>query len=192
MSVSPAHLHALYAETTDPWGFADSDYEQAKFVATRRALLHGSYGAAFELGCGNGQLARHLAGLCGRYVGMDAVEKAVAAAREAVPDATFVQGFYPCPLPQGPFELLILSEILYFLDIPRIQMLARDLARRWPLAEVICVSYLGPSGNTLQGAEALAAFTAAMAPSHAFTRVDRAARYRIDRGVPPGLSGARA
>ena len=187
MGVCQDHLNALYADTADPWNFAQSDYEQAKFAATRAALSRPRYASAFELGCGNGQLARHLAPLCDTYTGMDAVEIAVETARRALQQARFIQGYYPCPLPKDDFDLLILSEILYFLDPPSLRRLADDIAASWPRAEVICVTYLGETGHELQGREALEIFTAAL-ETHVFGPAARAEGYRIDRGLPEGAS----
>lgn len=183
MGVGRDHLNALYAGTADPWGFAQSDYEQAKFAATRQALARPRYASAFELGCGNGQLARHLAPICERYVGMDAVARAVETARRTVPGARFIQGFYPCPLPGDDVDLLILSEILYFLDPGSLGELAAAIAERWPRAEVLCVTWLGETGNEMQGEAALDMFAAALA-THRFARVARTDSYRIDRGLP--------
>lgn len=183
MGVGLDHLQGLYADTSDPWGFADSPYEQSKFAATRAALSQGGYRSAFELGCGNGELAYHLRRVCARYTGMDAVATALRAARQRVPEGRFVQGFYPGPLPEGDFDLLILSEVLYFLDLDGLTQLALDIAARWIEAEVLCVTWLGPTGNPLQGTEALRLFTKAL-PSHAFTCVKKSEDYRIDRGLP--------
>ncbi|QXT39044.1 class I SAM-dependent methyltransferase [Gymnodinialimonas ceratoperidinii] len=183
MGVARDHLNALYAETSDPWGFAHSTYEQGKFAATRDALSRRRYASAFELGCGNGQLARHLVGMCDSYTGMDAVETALEAARETVPTARFVQGYYPCPLPEGDYDLLILSEILYFLDPDSLTRLAKEVAASWPRAEVLCVSWLGETENPLQGAQALELFKEAL-PSHVFERVEATDRYCIDRALP--------
>ena len=177
------HLNSLYSDTSDPWGFEDSSYEQAKFRATRDALSRSHYRAVFELGCGNGQLARHLVSVADSYVGMDAVDKALQAARAAVPQGEFVRGYYPCPLPARDFDLLILSEILYFLDHDGIARMGDDIMSLWPRAEILCVTWLGPSGNALQGHEALAAFTPAL-KTHDFTLVTRTKGYRIDRGLP--------
>ncbi len=183
MSVGRDHLLSVYAQSSDPWNFATSAYEQQKFAATCDALLRPRYRAAFELGCGNGQLARHLVGRCDRYTGMDAVAVALEAARRTVPQARFIQGFYPCPLPGDGFDLLILSEILYFLDARDLRRLAGDIAAQFPMAEVICVSWLGPTGHELQGEQALAIFAAAL-KTHDFTPVTRHDRYRIDRALP--------
>lgn len=183
MGVAIDHLQGLYAETSDPWNFDHSPYEQEKFAATRAALSRDGYRAAFELGCGNGALATHLSDLCQRYTGMDAVATALRAARARLPQARFVQGFYPGPLPEGDFDLLILSEVLYFLDAEGLRQLARDITARWSQAEVLCVTWLGPTGNPLGGAEALEIFTQAM-PAQQFCKVAQTEGYRIDRGLP--------
>ncbi len=188
MGVSTEHLHGLYSDSDDPWNFRTSAYEQAKFAATRRALSRGRYRSAFELGCGNGELAKQLVDLCVRYTGMDAVNRAVDAAREAVPSASFVTGFYPCAMPQDDYDLLILSEILYFLDQCSIERLAQDITASWPHAEIICVSYLGETGNDLQGHDAVSTFMAAMSETHEFERGKQACDYRIDRGLPQGAT----
>ncbi len=187
MGVDINHLNSLYAETHDPWDFEHSTYEQNKFKATRIALSQQRYDATFELGCGNGQLARHLGKLSDRYTGMDAVEKALSAARQAVPTGTFVKGFYPCPLPVDTFDLIVLSEILYFLDPRGIGLLATDIGSHWPKAEVICVTWLGQSGNELQGDDAAEIFKAALV-THRLERIDQTENYRIDRGLPEGGS----
>tara|TARA_R110002012_G_scaffold161691_2_gene323900 strand:+ start:4132 stop:4695 length:564 start_codon:yes stop_codon:yes gene_type:complete len=183
MGVGLDHLQGLYAQTSDPWGFEHSAYEQAKFKATRAALSQSGYRSAFELGCGNGQLARHLIDICARYTGMDAVATALRAARQTVPQGRFVQGFYPGPLPEGDFDLLILSEVLYFLDHAGLEQLATDIATRWPQAEIICVTWRGPSGNPLEGEEALQGFAQTLT-THDFTCVTQTDDYRIDRALP--------
>ncbi len=175
------HLQALYANGDDPWGFRTSAYEQAKFQATAAALSHSRYESALELGCGNGELARHIAPRCDHYTGVDVVDRALDAARRAVPRGRFVRAFLPCDLPDGPYKLIILSEVLYFLDRPALASLGRQIVRRWPGAEVIAVTWLGPSGNPLEGEAALAVFSAATEPTLTAALVARTPQYRIDR-----------
>ncbi len=176
-SVAPAHLEALYAVTDDPWSFRDSPYEQAKFAATAAALPRARYAEALEIGCGNGELARHLAPRCARYVGVDAVETALQAARRAVPGGAFHRLLLPAPLPEGAFDLIVLSEVLYFLGPKALEDLATRTAA-WPGADVVCVTWLGDTGNPMQGEEALEHFVAAS--GRAFARVAGTADYRID------------
>ena len=185
MAVKQGHLQALYAGGDDPWGFRTSAYEQAKYQATRAALAQSAYASALELGCGNGEFARHIAPLCANYTGVDAVASVLDAARCAVPGGRFVQAFLPCKLPGGPHDLILLSEVLYFLDLPGIAALGGQIARRWPAAEVVTVNWLGPSGNPLQGATSLIAFAKALRPAFTTNLVSRTPDYRIDRfGAP--------
>ena len=188
MSVSADHLAQLYAATDDPWNFRNSPYEQAKFAATRAALGRARYRHGLELGCGNGALARHLAPQCAAYTGVDAVARAVRAARQAVPDGRFVQGWLPDDLPDGAFDLIVLSEILYFLDPPGLTGLGQQISTRWPDAEILCVTWLGDTGHDLQGPTALAIFARALGSAMALCPVTQAEGYRIDRHLPGARS----
>ncbi len=183
MSVTLTELERKYWGNADPWRFRTSPYEQEKFTATRAALARTRYVSAIELGCGNGALAAHLAPRCENYVGIDGVERAVIAARLAVPEAGFVRRLFPCDLPAGDHDLIILSEILYFFNETDIGHLARQISQFCPNAEIICVTYLGETGNLLQGEEALSAFVQALGPNFSFTTIKRTTGYRIDRRV---------
>ena len=184
MSVSLDRLHALYADTDDPWNFNRSAYEQGKFAATRDALSRPSYRAALELGCGNGALAAYLSPACDEYTGIDAVEKAVEAARRRVPGARFMCNYYPCPLPPDQFDLIVLSEVLYFLSPDVIGRLVCDIINTGLQAEVICTTFLGDTEHLLQGTEALDVLTAAMKDRWTFACLANTGTYRIDRGLP--------
>ncbi|MFN4129284.1 MAG: class I SAM-dependent methyltransferase [Paracoccaceae bacterium] len=183
--VGQDHLKALYADGDDPWGFRTSTYEQEKFRATADALSRYSYASALEVGCGNGELARHIAPRCAHYIGVDAVGFALDAARRAVPKGQFVQAYLPCDLPDGPHDLIVLSEVLYFLDHDGLLSLGHQITHRWPAAEVVAVTWLGPTGNPLQGEAALAAFAGAASPTFTATLQARTVNYRIDRMVAP-------
>jgi len=163
--------------------FRTSPYEIAKFAATFEALPRARYRSGLELGCGNGELARRLAPRCDAYAGLDAIEIALDAARRAVPEATFHRGFLPCPFPEGDHELIVLSEILYFLDIEVIDWLAGELDTRYPDADIVCVTWRGPSGNPLEGEAALSLFLAATEGRTAQT-ARLTPEYRIDVLTP--------
>ncbi|WP_336057971.1 SAM-dependent methyltransferase [Nitratireductor sp. CH_MIT9313-5] len=181
-AVSVQKLQEIYATGDDPWAFRTSAYEQAKFAATRAALPRKAYRSALEIGCGNGELARHIAPICERYTGLDAVERAIIAARKAVPQGKFVCQFLPGDLPGGDHDLILLSEILYFLDEPGLKSLARQVGRCGPSADIVCVTWLGPTGNALGGVEALELFIAAT--GRHFQLVTQTDKYRIDVSEP--------
>lgn len=177
------HLKALYMATDDPWDFRTSPYEAGKFVATVAALPRQRYAHALELGCGNGELARRVAPRCAAYTGLDAVEIPLAAARVAVPHGRFIQGYLPCPLPDGPYDLILLSEILYFLDRDAIAMLASQLDAKHPDADIVAVTWCGPSGNAIEGEAAVDLYADASARTRIpFERTHP--DFRIDRFTP--------
>ena len=116
-------------------------------------------------------------------MGIDGVERAVIAARQAVPEARFIQRLFPCTLPAGDHDLIVLSEILYFLDETDIAALAEQISQSWPRAEIICVTYLGETGHVLHGEEAFRAFTRALGAAFKFRNLKTTPGYRIDRHV---------
>ena len=178
-----AYLRGLYAVTDDPWNCRTSPYEEAKYTATLKALPRPRYAYALELGCGNGELARRIARRCAAYTGLDAVDVALQAARGALPRGRFVQGFLPCDLPNGYYDLIVLSEILYFLDAAGIEAIATQIDARWPNADVVVVNWCKPSGKALEGEEACAFYKAATKRTHDLvtrTQVD----FRIDCFAP--------
>lgn len=183
MAVPRTHLEQLYSGTDDPWNFRSSPYEAARFDATLAALPRAGYVHALEIGCGNGELARRLAVRCKDYTGVDAVASALASARQAVPGGTFLQAFLPCNLPNGAYDLILISEILYFLDEVGLDDLASQLDRRWPDADILAVNWLGPSGNDIEGDAALMHFATATERDRLSCRPSDP-RHRIDLFSP--------
>lgn len=183
------HLQAIYADGDDPWHFRGSAYEHARFGAIVAALPQARFRAALEIGCGNGELAGRIAPRCDSYTGLDAVESALDAARAMVPEGVFVQGFLPCRLPTGDFDLILLSEILYFLDPDGITDLALQIDARWPRAHLLCVTWRGPSGNLLEGEAALALFLASLDDRRRVETVHLDRSFRIE-SVAPHRAGA--
>ena len=179
------HLEGLYKKSDDPWDFRTSLYEKKKFAATLAALKEPCYAGILEIGCGNGELGRLLSTRTSDYIGFDAIETALRAAARAVPNGEFHLGFFPCFLPEGGFDLIVVSEFLYFLSEGSIGKLAQQIIRRWPEAEIISVNYLGPSGNPLEGALAADLFAEAFnSGCYEHAVISQKPEYRIDRFLP--------
>ncbi|MGR3541184.1 MAG: methyltransferase domain-containing protein [Hasllibacter sp.] len=177
-----AHLLGLYARTDDPWSFRSSDYERGRIEAIAAALPRPRYRAALELGCGNGELARAIAPRCGHYTGLDAVPAALEAARAAVPGARFVEGFLPCALPPAPgggYDLVVLSEVLYFLSAGAVREMAARIDAAHPDADVITATWRGPTGHALGGEGAFAAFSGATGRTCRTARLDERCRIAV-------------
>jgi predicted TPR repeat methyltransferase len=108
-----------YRADPDPWGTLSDPVELAKADDAIAACGAGPFSRACELGAGVGGLTARLAPRCGELIAIDAAPTAVALAAERLgswPHARAVVGEIPRDLPAGPFELVVASEILYYLD----------------------------------------------------------------------------
>jgi SAM-dependent methyltransferase len=155
----------LYAGNPDPWDFATSKYERAKREVTIAALGRRRFERALEAGCGPGFLTEKLAAICREVLAFDVSEEALTLARQrlgAHRHVRFSFGELPADWPEGTFQLVVLSEFLYFLDREEIAQLAR-LARQALSPDGFCllVNWTGPSDLPIGGDEAAELFRAA-------------------------------
>jgi SAM-dependent methyltransferase len=183
-SLEPRYFDALYARDPDPWRFTTSAYEDAKYAATLAALPRDRYPNAVEVGCSIGVLTERLARRCDRLLGLDVAQAALdaAAARCAgLPNVDFAISTLPATPPPGRFDLIMLSEILYYFDRPGVAAMAAAVsAMASPTADIILVHWLGETPDyPLDGATAVAAFLAA-APWAAVTGQRQTPDYRLD------------
>ena len=119
--VGPEFFARLYAADDDPWGFETSPYERAKYDATIAALPPGPIGSAFEAGCSIGVLTERLATRCDRLLAFDVSDAAIERARARLANAVHVtieRRELPEEMPAGPYDLIVASEVLYYLDPP--------------------------------------------------------------------------
>lgn len=127
MSLPPEYFDQMYAGSPDPWGFRTRWYEQRKRAATLAALPRDRYRRAFEPGCSIGTLTASLAQRCDALVAADASETVVGAARAALADSPHVdvrRMQVPDEWPDGELDLVVVSEIGYYLDRPALDRLA--------------------------------------------------------------------
>lgn len=110
---------ALYAADDDPWAFATSPYERAKYDATIAALGGRHFARALEIGCSIGVLTERLAARCDELVAVDLAPRAVTLARERLagrPAVVVEHRRVPEELPPGTWDLVVASEVLYYWD----------------------------------------------------------------------------
>lgn len=108
-----------YLEEGDPWGYRTSEYERAKYAATLTACGAGPFASALELAGSIGVFSALLAPRCNRLTTIDFSEAAVRQARRELagsPQATALCGEIPAAIPDGPYDLIVASEILYYLE----------------------------------------------------------------------------
>ncbi|GGK39428.1 SAM-dependent methyltransferase [Salinarimonas ramus] len=183
-SLPDAYFEGLYARDVDPWRFETSAYERAKYDATLAALERPRYARALEVGCSIGVLTRDLARRCDALVATDVAEAALAKARARCADlrhVVFVRQRAPESWPAGTFDLVVLSEVLYYLDPAGVDgVAARVRASLEPGGEVVLVHWIGETDYPLSGDEAVARFAAALGPGFSEGRSERAPDYRLD------------
>ncbi|QHD06864.1 SAM-dependent methyltransferase [Pseudomonas sp. R76] len=119
MSVATPYFDQLFAGNDDPWAFRQRWYERRKRALTLALLTRPRYTSIFEPGCANGELSAELAPRCERLVCCDTAAAAVALAKNRLlgfAHAQVHQSRLPEQWPTEPFELIVLSELCYYLD----------------------------------------------------------------------------
>jgi 2-polyprenyl-3-methyl-5-hydroxy-6-metoxy-1,4-benzoquinol methylase len=123
-------------------------------------------------------LTKGLAGLCEQLLALDIAERALTQAKAhcaGVPHVTFECMQIPQNWPTGQFDLIVLSEILYYLhpaDIARTAALAN--ASLMPGGMILLVNYTEDINEPCGGQEAAEIFSRAALPS--IIRVDQLSR----------------
>jgi LmbE family N-acetylglucosaminyl deacetylase len=120
-------LDRVHRDSPDPWGVRTRWYEQRKRAVTLAALPERRYGRALEVGGSVGALAEDLASRCDELVVLDESTEAVAAARSHLSPhehAAVVRASVPEEWPDGWFDLVVVSEVGYFLGPARLRELA--------------------------------------------------------------------
>ena len=178
------YFDALYSENPDPWEFATSEYERDKYADTVAALPRERYLSGLEVGCSIGVLSRQLAARCDRLLSVDASEIALADARKRNADLTnleFRRMRVPDDRPDGIYDLIVLSEVLYYFDDAehaRVTDLMLDVSR--PGTDFILVHWALDTDYPMTGSEATEAFIRHVGSRMEIVRQERRERYRLD------------
>ena len=164
MSVTTPYFDQLFAGNDDPWAFRQRWYERRKRAMTLAMLTRPRYASVFEPGCANGELSYELAPRCDRLLCCDTAAAAVGLARNRLlgfPHVHVQQSRLPAQWPTGQFDLIVLSELCYYLDrddLGRLIKLALDsladdgqvLACHWRPAIEGCPQTAGQVHEMLQ------------------------------------------
>ena len=126
------YFDALYAHGDDPWQLSERWYERRKRALTAAMLPRERYRNVFEPGCANGELSAMLAPRCDALLAVDLHPRAVRAARArlaAWPHARVERRALPDEWPHdaAPFDLIVVSELAYYLNADDLQALAANI-----------------------------------------------------------------
>lgn len=185
-------FEALFSRDPDPWQFEVSGYERDKRDATIAALGGMRFAAGLEIGCATGVLTERLSARCDALLAIDISDRALGLARERLRAETtisFVRGEVPNDWPDGAFDLIVLSEVLYFLSAAEIAATSqRAMASLKDGGICLLVNWTGDNDLPVGGDEAVRLFAEAAAWQRDLA--GRESTYRIDRfralgGIPP-------
>jgi predicted TPR repeat methyltransferase len=183
-SIPDSYFESLYARDRDPWRFASSDYERLKYAATLSAIGAAPVRRAWEVGCSIGVFTRALAGICDDLLAVDVAETALAEARRRCADLPHIRLRrlrVPDEWPAGRFDLIVFSEVLYYLSPQDIEQTARQtLASLSPQGRVVLVHWTGETDYPCTGDQAADLFGRCCGDLLATIRRDRTAAYRLD------------
>lgn len=183
-SLQTGYFDALYARDPDPWRFTTSDYERDKYAHTVAALPRARYDSGLEVGCSIGVLTGQIAARCERLLAVDVAEAALSEARRrnvGLDHVAFLRLRLPDEAPPSTYDLVVLSEVLYYFDAADLaRVAARVRAAARPGADLLLVHWLPETDYPLTGDEAAESFIRALEPDTAVLRQERRERYRLD------------
>jgi trans-aconitate methyltransferase len=158
-------FEARYRADPDPWQTLTDPYERLKRERTLAACGDGPFAAACDLGAGPGVLAAALAPRCARLLALDGAPTAVAQARRRLapfPHAEARVATLPSGMPDGPLDLVVASEILYYLDDIDFHTILRWLPKSLaPGGRCVAVHWTGDAPDLCRSAAAVGAALAA-------------------------------
>lgn len=146
-----AYFDDMYVGSQDPWQLSTRWYEQRKYAITIGLLPNRRYRHGFEPGCSIGTLTTQLAERCDQLTATDVAEAALRSADARLRDAgyrdqvTLIRSSLDTPWPPGPFDLVVLSEIAYYLQADALaSVLRRECPRLQPGANIVAAHWRHP------------------------------------------------
>ncbi len=130
-STPPAYFDALY-RSADPYGFRQRWYEQRKRSLLLASLMRRRYDSAWEIGCSNGEVTAALALICTQVLATDLSARAVELARArtaASGNVVVEQAHHPGDWPEATFDLIVFSEVGYFMSRDDLEATSAGLQR---------------------------------------------------------------
>jgi len=133
MNPHAATFETYYQGNDDPWGFRSRFYEKRKRDLLLASLPQERFGSCWEIGCSNGELAASLAERCDQLLATDGNERAVSLAHDRLAHlshARVKQSWVPGDWPDQAFDLIVLSEVAYYLSVDDLKAFMRQLTSR--------------------------------------------------------------
>ena len=112
-------MNRQFGKREDPFSYTTTPYEATRLEAMEQALGTAALGTALEVGCAEGHFTERLAKRADRVIALDISSVALERARQRAPAAfleadlmTWDPGLF------APFDVIVLGDVLYYLDRP--------------------------------------------------------------------------
>ena len=183
-SLDAGYFEKIYSGDPDPWRFETSDYERAKYDRTLAAMPRGGLNRVLEIGCANGVLTERLAAYGDRLIAIDVVDRVLDTTRQRCAGLSNVdvrKASIPGDRIDGPFDLILLSEVAYYWDSADIEKAGtyfREVVERG--GHLLLVHWTGETDYPKSGDEAVAELRGAVGDIFTEILSERHQSYRLD------------
>jgi len=129
-AIDIAGFEKKFRAEIDPWDYTHSRFEHFKRLILLRACGPSKHGRVLELGCAIGETSRLLGRISVRLLAVDGSPTALAEAMRRIPHSRHVSFRYanlPGQMPRRQFDLIVVSELVYYLRQHQQQVLADRL-----------------------------------------------------------------
>ncbi|QJD95069.1 methyltransferase [Mucilaginibacter robiniae] len=129
-SLPENYFNDVYQAHDDPWNFEASEYERGKYQTTVAALPKPLYQQVFEIGCSIGVLSQMLAPKCQHLLSVDIADAPLLKAKHRLqnfPQVTVQKMTVPHEFPEQQFDLILMSEVGYYLALPDLKKLQQQI-----------------------------------------------------------------
>lgn len=152
-----AGFERKFQNDIDPWNYRHSAFERRKREVLIKACGHDKRGRGLELGCANGETSRELARLCLHLLAVDGSPTAIAEAKRrsgTSHDVRFACAELPKQMPRGFFDLIVVSELAYYLAPHEVEKLTHRLRQALaPRGRIVVLNHLNHFRDAAQHGE---------------------------------------
>lgn len=180
------YFERLYAQP-DPWMLLGSENEAAKYALTLELCGDGPFEHALEIGCGEGVFTSQLAPLCRSLLAVDISSRALERARHRCGDFPQVlceARALPAAYPDGPFDVMVASDVLYYLVPDDLSVAASRIESSLRAGGRLVALHYAPPVNAVTNGDAVhdrLHEVLSLTHAHSETReIGSGRRYRID------------
>ncbi|KPH66708.1 MULTISPECIES: SAM-dependent methyltransferase [Novosphingobium] len=183
-SLGRDYFESMFQGDEDPWGLESSPYEQAKYNHTLSALAGRVYAQGLEVGCAKGVLTSRLAMQCGSLLAIDVSGTAlIAASARCAPygHVAFAEMAFPHQAPVHAFDLVVLSEVVYYWEDRDIRRSAEWIRLHLEIGgDLLLVHWTGETDYPQSGDDAVAKLQDALPAAMDVIAAERCPNYRLD------------